>query len=233
MNIMTEPLMDITAPRQTQVYPPQAPTALYSPETQDALTQARNDPGNAARCFYAAELLRAQGLYREAVRICCIGQMNNPFDWRLHLAKGYDYLMLELFPEAAASLELAVRLYPDSYEAWLYYAIAYTFLNDKEAAAYAFKWAEPLKSSEEEQDEFNLWHGVFRYKTERIPFTPPQESSRFLQFRADIALYAEGWRHILANDVENGASILNRCSQSPYRSLYTIAAGYDAPAYSI
>ena len=233
MNIMTEPLMDITAPRQTQVFPPQASSALYSPETRSALEQARNDPKNTEGCFHAAELLRAQGLYREAVRICCIGQMNNPFDWRLHLAKGYDYLMLELFPEAAASLELAVRLFPDSYEAWLYYAIAYAFLNDKEAAAYAFKWAEPLKSSEEEQDEFNLWRGVFRYKTEGLPFTPPQESSRFLQFRTDIALYADGWRHILAGDVENGTVILHRCSESPYRSLYTIAAGHDAAVCSI
>jgi tetratricopeptide (TPR) repeat protein len=135
-----------------------------SPRVIERRANAEASPRDYMAWFELGLAYAEQRLYREAVEsmALCIGR--NTLYGPAYRFKGEYEARLGSFEEAAADLELAVRLSLNDPEAWFHLGMAYLLSGDNERAFAAFNSAEssesPLKTA--------AWHCIALLKADKL-----------------------------------------------------------------
>ncbi len=83
--------------------------------------------------------LSKQKLFREAIEAYSIYITYRPFDGIVYRHRGHRLISVCRFEEAAADLEMAVRLDPENWDSWYHLGLAYYLLKDYKRAELAYK----------------------------------------------------------------------------------------------
>lgn len=261
MKIVTEQLYEITADKNTQVLLETAPLSSYSALAIEALENAKQKPHDYELWIKYSEILRRQGLHREALDAVSNAIMLTPFDWQPYLMAGYDYIMMERFSEAVVSFETAVRINEESFESYLYGGIAASLSGLNDLSIYNFKRALFLAEYFEDYYETLFWYAIALIKSghqneiyyifdEKKTFDDADtENLYYIQTmhlmskgdsppqklctqNTDIFLYCNAWRLIKNHKKKEGATLLFKCKNLTPRSIVTVASKADWNAFN-
>ena len=111
----------------------------FSEEVKNTEKEIRNNPQNYELLIKKGLALSKQKLFREAVEAYSLYITHNPFNGLVYRHRGHRLISVYRFQEAAADLEMAIRIDPPNWDSWYHLGLAYYLLKDYERAAAAYK----------------------------------------------------------------------------------------------
>ncbi|NYB75282.1 hypothetical protein HZF24_14135 [Sedimentibacter hydroxybenzoicus DSM 7310] len=166
MKIRNESLFEVLADKNSQLILNRTPCDKYSSEIIQIIDDIKNDGPSEEKYISLINEFHRIGLFREAVEVSCEAISTDPFNWGFHLLRGYNNLHIEQIAEAAANLEFASRMNPESFEAQLYGGIAHFLAENYSKSNYFFNQALELSNTFKDKCDVILWYWIFSSKQE-------------------------------------------------------------------
>lgn len=131
-------LDEVTAGIQGQVQLDRSKVEL-SDEVKEIEKKITENPQDIELWIQKGLALSKQKLFREAVEAYSMYISFNPFNGIVYRHRGHRLISVYRYHEAAADLEMAVRLDPRNWDSWYHLGLAHYLLGDYERAANAYK----------------------------------------------------------------------------------------------